>query len=180
MKATGFRNTACLAATNQELCKTRSGSRDRAKSERVVVPGSLSLITLESQSQGEARCSKAFCLDGRPSLRTVNVPKGVMVNGFRISGDRIAVHLLNAVGGEVRPGMEFTHASVQKIQFPEVRSTAAGKPMSLSIAEKIAKAHLVSPDFEGQAPAAVRQIDDGYSSVEIPGLKRYSILVLEK
>ena len=120
-----------------------------------------------------------FCLDRTPSLKAVNIPKGVMINGFRIQGNRLAIHLLNAIGGELKPEMKFDRESIQDVVFPEVRSSKPGESMTILVNERIEKGYLVSPDFEGRVEATVEETGNGYWSVQVPSLRRYSVLVLE-
>ncbi|GEM_PF-4473614 len=136
----------------------------------------------------------------RPYIKT-SLPSEIIVNPL-LCGEggrpKLCIHLLNALGS--RPANGTTVASVPGVDphldvgFPyEDRVALSGAygagfevsfpkiegPIQVMVREPgIRSGYAISPDFEGSMPISIRH-EDGYVVVEVPGLERYTIVVLE-
>ena len=117
-------------------------------------------------------------LRGKPGPWEIrHAPKGVIANAFR-QGDRVVVHLVNALGGIRKSGDVITPK--QRVSYPSISDYNGGKDIQIILAsQNPTSATLFSPDRDSPCKLPVtRHGNKAVIRVSPSLLKRYSIIVI--
>ena len=112
-------------------------------------------------------------------MKTYDIPRGLLLNIYKVEKGNIVINLLNTLGCNLSPNQIFPR---KKLAYPDVADylPRKSKPMRLDfLIKKVRDVYMISPDFPGKRK--LKHIQRGrYHSIEISPshIKRYTVIVI--